>query len=369
MNLNKNRKEIMDGVYLKAPSLKPWKPDSSRKSICMLMSGGVDSSVAAFLLKKAGWNVLGLTMQLPMDSSDEQEPVSICKTLDIPHYFLDVAEFFKAHVIRPFEKDYMEGKTPSPCVDCNKAIKFGIVKDYIKNHFDIYDIATGHYVRIIHEGSKAYLARAVNHAKDQSYFLYGISKKDLHHLYFPLGDLSKDEVREIARRESFSKPNRPESMELCFAGEGNYRKALSCSGESSGSILDIDGNVIGQHNGIWNYTIGQRKGLGISAPEPLFVLSIIPEKNVVVAGSRSQAYCTNVSACKINILQPDAYKPETVLHGKIRSTGNTQPCRIKTADEEKLLVEFLEPVFAPASGQHIVLYDGFERIVAGGTIC
>ena len=359
----------MNEVYLKAPSLKPWKPDHSRKSLCMLMSGGVDSSVAAFLLKKAGWNVLGLTMLLPMSSSEEQEPVSICKTLDIPHYFLDVAEFFKNNVIRPFEKDYMEGKTPSPCVDCNKAIKFGIVKEYIKNHFGIDNIATGHYIRIIHEGDNTYLAKAVNHAKDQSYFLYCINKEHLNNLYFPLGDLSKDEVREIARKENFSSSNRPESMELCFAEEGDYRKSLSCSDKSSGSILDTEGNVIGQHNGIWNYTIGQRKGLGISAPEPLFVLSIIPEKNIIIAGSRSQAYCTNVSAYKINILQPKAYKPETVLHGKIRSTGNTQLCRIKTADEENLLVEFLEPVFAPASGQHLVLYDDFERIVAGGTIC
>ena len=363
-------------IELLPPSFEPWvarKPQS--RQIIMLMSGGVDSSVAAYLLKDAGWDVLGITMKIPVSCGVSGrgccgvEAALVCHELGICHYFLDVTTAFEQLIIEPFRQSYAQGMTPNPCVDCNTLLKFSLGWDFLQETFGINYLATGHYARVVKEAGSARLARADDKGKDQSYFLYGVERDKLARLVLPLGDLSKDEVRSRARQLGLSVAEKAESMELCFAGEGDYRVALAqADANRCGQMTDMQGNEIGTHQGIANYTIGQRRGLGFAGGKPLYVGRIDVEHNTVALGSRDEVCADTIGASQINRLIPAALTQGAQLLGKIRSYGDPSPCTVVEIDLEHMTVEFDESRFAPSPGQKLVLYDPNDNVVAGGTI-
>ena len=363
-------------VRLLPPTAEAWKGgEEGGRDIVVLMSGGVDSSVTAMLLKRAGWNVLGITMKIPVaEKCDYQrsccgvEAAYVCRDLGIPHYYVDVREAFERLVIEPFRRSYAEGRTPSPCVDCNTVLKFGVVWDFVEDSFGVHYLATGHYARVVRSDGRFCLATAIDASRDQSYFLYGIRARRLSRLVLPLGELAKDEVRKLARGAGLPVARRPDSMELCFAGEGDYRDALAGVGGESGPILDTAGNVIGEHSGIHNYTVGQRRGMGVAAGKPLYVTRISPKDSSITAGTHAEACRRDVEVEDVNVLIPKKLRVGEELWGKIRSQGGPAECSVADVGGSTVNVRFRKPQFAPASGQKLVLYDG-ERVVAGGTMC
>ena len=362
-------------MRLQAPTLEPWSPGSDpERDIAVLMSGGVDSSVTAMLLRDAGWNVVGITMKIPLAKNCDVrrsccglEAGYVAKDLGIAHYYLDVRQAFEQLVIEPFRKSYARGHTPSPCVDCNTLFKFGLVWDFIEESFGITHLATGHYAHVAHDDGGAYLIRGDDHSRDQSYFLYGIPKRRLDRFHLPLGEMSKDEVRKLAGAARLPVARRQDSMELCFAAEGDYREALGIN-SVKGPILDASGNVIGEHDGIANYTVGQRKGVRVAAGKPLYVIAISAEDNSITLGTRDQVVTRDVSAVNANVLIPDRMGVGQELYGKIRSQGDPSKCTLSEADESGFSVRFDEPQFAPTPGQRLVLYDCRDRVVVGGVI-
>lgn len=345
------------------------------KQIAVLMSGGVDSSVTAYLLREQGWDVLGVTMVIPV-SCDSGESVSsgsdaalVCDELKIPHIIIDVTEPFKELIIDNFAKSYKNGATPNPCADCNTLIKFSLLWDFVRDNFSIANLATGHYARISRTNSNVYLGRAKDRTKDQSYFLYGIPSEKLERILFPLGELTKEEVRNIASEVKLTVAEKSESMELCFAGQGDYRAVLeSVETDRPGDIFDMQGNKIGIHKGIANYTLGQRQGIGYAGGKPLYVAQIDAKTNKIALGTREDISSNIIRANNINVLIPVDYIPEKQIFGKIRSYGNPLPCKIIAADKTSMTVEFVEPLFAPCPGQKMVLYNSEDNIIAGGTI-
>lgn len=331
------------------------------------MSGGVDSSVAALLLQRRGFDVAGVTMRLfGGDDSAVRSAAEVCRALSIPHFSADISADFRRLVIAPFCGSYMRGETPNPCATCNERVKFGAVIDLMEQAWGgNFDIATGHYARIAREGGRAFLARAVYEKKDQSYFLSGIRGGLLERLHFPLGGLSgKAEVREIARAAALPVAERPESMEICFAAD--YRKIVG--GESKpGPITDTRGKVLGTHGGLTGYTLGQRKGLGVAAPFPLFVVDIRTCDNTLVVAPRAEAFSKTVTAGCLNVLIDEELREGKTLYGKIRSQGEPQECQIIRINGG-VTVEFSEAVFAPAPGQRLALYTSGGLVAAGGVI-
>lgn len=362
-------------IRLDEPTLQPWsKGSDSDRDIAVLMSGGVDSSVTALLLRDAGWNVLGITMKIPVaEGCDAKrsccglEAGYVARDLGIAHYYLDVREAFHRLVIDPFRRDYARGRTPSPCVDCNTLFKFGLVWDFLEAQFGIKNLATGHYARVIRTETEAYLKRGEDHSRDQSYFLYGIPSERLPYFHLPLGEMSKDEVRRLAKEANLPVARRQDSMELCFAAEGDYRAALDAE-PVKGPVLDVDGKVIGEHDGIVNYTVGQRKGVGVAAGKPMYVVRVSPEDNSVTIGSRECVETRRVSAEDANVLIPELAHEGQALYGKIRSQGELSQCLLTEACGHNISVLFDEVQFAPTAGQRLVLYDDQDRVVLGGTI-
>jgi tRNA-specific 2-thiouridylase len=338
------------------------------------MSGGVDSSVAAMLLRDAGWDVVGVTMKLPVLGGNPLRPCcgadapSVCRQLGAPHFFLDVESSFLECVVAPFRKSYAMGATPSPCIDCNTYFKFGAVWDRIRADLRIEKLATGHYVRVVHEAERHALRRAADLSRDQSYFLYGLARERLPHIECPLGERTKDEVRRLAAASGLPVAEKADSMELCFAGEGDYRDVLDGLPARPGPICDTSGNVLGQHQGIHLYTVGQRRGLPASTTGPLYVLRIVAEINTIVVGGRAAGMAERVGARRINVLAPERFAAGERLAGKIRSVGEPSGCELLRAGADEFEVRFDEAVFAPAPGQHLVLYDEEGTVVAGGTI-
>jgi tRNA-specific 2-thiouridylase len=363
-------------IKLSEPTLRPWEPKKSRsKLIAVLMSGGVDSSVTAHILKEKGWDVLGITMKVPVFSDTHKEGFSgadvklVCKELDIPHYFIDVTEPFEKLIIKRFHQSYTKGETPNPCVDCNTLIKFSLVWDFIEKNFGIHSLATGHYARISKNSERVCLGMAKDKTKDQSYFLYGIALEKLPGLILPIGELTKDEVRSIAAQLNLPVANRSESMELCFAGQGDYRAALNLAQtDTEGYITDMRGNKIAEHKGIANYTLGQRQGIGFAGGRPLYVAKINAETNTIALGTREDVSTSTISADAINVLIQEEFIEGRSFFGKIRSYGTPQQCSLINLGQTDMTVEFDEPQFAPCPGQKLVLYNSDENIVAGGTI-
>ena len=362
-------------LQLLPPTFEPWTAKPGAKQIIVLMSGGVDSSVTAMLLKDAGWEVLGITMKIPTaeqcrapNSCCGAQAGFVCDQLGIVHYFIDVERAFRKFVIEPFRRAYNSGATPSPCVDCNTHLKFTLVWDFLEQTFGISHLASGHYARLVQCSGRTCLARADDSARDQSYFLYGIPARRLSQLVLPLHGLTKQEVRQLAHDKGLDVAERPDSMELCFAGQGDYRKALGQEAvPQPGPILDSAGKVLGQHQGIFNYTLGQRRGLGIAFTEPRYVIAICPADNSVTLGTREEAQGRCVSMREVNVLLPGELELGQELFGQIRSPSKASPCTI-TGLGPQISVEFAQSQFAPCPGQRLVLYNSCQNVVAGGII-
>lgn len=334
------------------------------------MSGGVDSSAAALMLIEEGFDTVGVTMNISAaGNAAARAAAEVCRALGIAHFSLNLAEVFKKRVCDPFRLGYEGGETPNPCALCNERVKFGTAIDVVERAWGTdFDIASGHYAKIIRSGKEAFLARAADKKKDQSYFLSGIRKELLPRLRFPLGELSgKEETRQIARRGKLPAAESPESMEICFAGEHGYREIIGNSGRP-GPIVDSSGKILGRHGGLAGYTPGQRKGLGVASRQPLFVVEIRPGDNTLVVAPRYAAFKKEVAASGLNRLMEGEISAGGRLYGKIRSQGEPLACEIISSTQETVSALFSEPVFAPAPGQRLVFYTCDGRVAAGATI-
>jgi len=346
----------------------PWRLSGGKKAVA-LMSGGVDSAAAALMLLRGGYEVVGVTMSLYGAANDSlKSAAAVCEALSIPHFYLDISKEFKNLVVSPFCEAYLRGETPNPCAVCNERIKFGAAVEALTARWgEDFEVATGHYAKIIRQCKEVCLARADCRQKDQSYFLSGIRRELLQRLQFPLGCLrNKEETRKIARAAGLPAAEASESMEICFAAEADYRKVTGGGGR--GAIFDSGGKIIGSHKGIANYTLGQRKGLGIASQEPLFVVEINACDNSLVVAPRKEAFKKAVTADHLNILTSRGINELGPLHGKIRSQGEPQRCKIILSGDSVIKVEFAAPVFAPAPGQRLVLYTETGIVAAGAVI-
>jgi tRNA-specific 2-thiouridylase len=348
------------------------------------MSGGVDSSVAAFLSKEAGLECIGVTMKL-FDNADVGEDLDrpccsltdaadaarVAASLGMPHYVFDFTQDFKEQVIARFVSAYTAGITPNPCIDCNRFIKYERLYRRMESMgFDY--VVTGHYARTDYdEHTGRYLLRTgLDDTKDQSYVLYALTQEQLAHTRFPLGALTKTEARKIAEANGFVNANKPDSQDICFVPDGDYGsfiEAYTGTDYPSGNFLDTEGNVIGEHSGIIHYTIGQRRGLGKAFGKPVFVTEIRPETNEVVLGEQEDLKGDTVRARDINLISVPVIKEPMRVTAKIRYNQSAQPATATQTDDDEITVTFDEPVRAITKGQALVLYDG-DIIVGGGTI-
>lgn len=352
------------------------------KKVLVAMSGGVDSAVAALLIKKMGYSLGGITMKVWSDTEtvvDDDAPIpdancvdakKIADALGIPHYCLALGDSFKECVINKFLEDYKNGLTPNPCVECNRCIKFGKLFESASRLGYNY-LATGHYAKIEKDTyGNYYLNKAADANKDQSYFLWSIKKELLPYILFPLGEYTKPEIREIAAENNFSNAHRSDSQDICFIKDGDYASFIksTCSCDfPCGSFTDIDGNVIGEHSGIINYTVGQRKGLGVAFGKPMFVGSKNAKNNTVMLCTDEQLYKDTLTATDINLLVDEAFESPIRLQAKIRYRHTPATATVTRTDENTFSVKFDLPQRAIAPGQSLVLYDG-DRVVGGGII-
>lgn len=332
------------------------------KRVLIGMSGGVDSSVAAYLLKKEGYEVVGLTMSLFPKENDTSiiDAKQVCQKLNIEHYIVDYTKEFSNKVIKNFIENYQNAKTPNPCIECNKYFKFGLMWQKAQELNCDY-IATGHYAAI--KDNK--LCR-IDSPKDQSYFLYKIDKSILPHILFPLNKyINKDEIRKIAEEQNLCVYNKKDSQDICFIENNDYSSFLEQNLDNLPSKGDFiyHGKVIGQHKGLIYYTIGQRKGLGISYLHPLYVISLNKENNQVILGDEEELYTKIVNITDINILVD---KLPSKAQAKIRYKSKLTSCNIEIIDNNNLRIIFDEPVKSVTPGQSLVLYD--NDIVLGGGI-
>lgn len=345
------------------------------------MSGGVDSAVAALLVKQQGFDVNGITMKVWSDkgrvadgdlSPDKNciDAKAIADALNIPHHIVEYGDEFYSRVVGRFLDDYVSGRTPNPCVECNKHIKFGALYDSAVS-LGSDALATGHYARICSDANgDIILKTAADKAKDQSYFLWAVDKNILKNIMFPLGEYTKPEIREIAAANGFSNAHRSDSQDICFIPNGEYasfiKQQLGRDFES-GHFTDIDGNAIGRHSGIINYTIGQRKGLGVAFGKPMFVGRKDPLSNTVMLCTDAQLYKDSLTATDINVLVDEDFSSPVRLQAKIRYRHAPATATVVRTDENTLSVKFDLPQRAIASGQSVVFYDG-ETVVGGGII-
>ena len=346
------------------------------KRVLLGMSGGVDSSVSALLLKKQGYEVIGTTLELFAGSSccninTYLDAKNVCNLIGIPHFTYDCKEKFKQHVINDFIDCYSNCRTPNPCIECNKYMKFGFMYQKAKELGCDY-IATGHYAKT--EYSKEYkrwvLKKSNAGKKDQSYVLWNIPKDLIEYVLFPLADFKeKEEIREIARKNNLKVANKPDSEDICFVPDGNYKRFLEDNSEikpKTGNIVNVKGEVLGKHTGLYNYTIGQRKGLGISYSVPLFVLGFNKEKNEVIVGEEKELYKKEVIVEDVNLLLVDQIKKWMEVEVKTRYSTKSAKAQIKQ-EEDKIKVIFNEPQRAITPGQSAVFYVG-DIVLGGGKI-
>ncbi len=345
--------------------------------VAVAMSGGVDSSVAAWLVKEAGHGVAGVTLRLYENEKSEcpmkesKDAAAVAASMGIKHYVLDYREDFINNVIKRFVDSYCSGETPNPCVECNKYIKFGRLCDEV-SEMGFTHIATGHYARIEYDkGSGRWLLKkGANWEKDQSYVLYGLTQQQLSMTMLPLGGLSKGEVREIAEAQGFVNAHKKDSQDICFVPDGDYGNFIeNFTGKifPQGNFVDTQGKILGPHKGIIRYTIGQRKGLGLAMCRPVYVKSKDPVTNNVVISEDSELYTRYLDARDVNIIACENFTGSIRLKARIRYKHPEQWATVTMTGKDTAHVEFDEPQRAVAAGQSVVFYDG-DVVFGGGTI-
>ena len=350
--------------------------------VLVAMSGGVDSSVAAKLLMSEGFECIGCTMKLynnedacvPRERTccsldDIEDARSVASRLGMPYYVFNFTDEFKEKIICRFVSSYEAGLTPNPCIDCNRYMKFGHLLERA-NVLGCDFIATGHYARIEERDGIYYLKKALDLSKDQSYVLYSLTQYELAHTLFPLGTMEKKEARTLAAESGFLNAEKPDSQDICFVPDGDYARVVEAnSGRKCepGDFVDAAGNVLGRHKGLIHYTIGQRKGLGISFSRPLYVIDIRPEDNTVVLGDNAELFKREVYVSDFNWISGGVPQGEVRCSAKIRYRHTEQPASA-FAEGSCVRIVFDEPQRAATPGQAAVLYDG-ETVLGGGTIC
>jgi tRNA-specific 2-thiouridylase len=342
------------------------------KRVLVAMSGGVDSSVTAALLQQQGREVEGVTMKLTAGvCCDIGSAQAVCNHLGIPHRMIDAQAEFSRHIIQDFISEYHCGRTPNPCIKCNDLVKFRLLLHYARtNDFDF--LATGHYARIefLEARSRYLLKKGIDEGKDQSYFLYRLTQDQMRNLLFPLGNLHKTAVRALARELHLPAAERPESQEICFVPDNDYRSFLKEHAPETmtpGEMVLMDGSVIGKHEGIAFFTVGQRRHLGVAAGERLYVVRIEPDTNRVVLGKNSELQTNAMIVTDLSFILPEDFHPPLNVSVKIRYRAPFVPATVEYAGADRLRVQFEQPVKGVCPGQAAVFYDG-DRVVGGGVI-
>lgn len=344
--------------------IRNYLPDPSSSKIAVAMSGGVDSSTVAFLLKEAGYDIFGITAWILSGAgrccdNGVVDAVKICDQLEIPHYAIDLREDFANNIIKDFHESYALGQTPIPCISCNNDIKWGSLLNHSINVLGASHMASGHYARIVEDEGSLHLHKAYEDNKDQSYMLWALTDYQLSKTVFPLADFNKSDVREIASKANLCVASKPDSQDICFVTGGmtNSDYLTRILGEKPGDIVEITSNkILGQHQGSFNYTYGQRKGLKIAYSEPLYVVKIDPKSNTVYVGSKDKLKSQLAYADKLNLINKKLNSRFEALV-KIRYNSEPSLALVEVLNSGEARVDFKEPVNSITPGQAIVFYD------------
>lgn len=356
----------------------------NKNRVVVAMSGGVDSSVCAYLLKERGYEVIGMTMQIWQDVPEEKrlkeggccsigavyDARRVADKIGIPYYVINLKDIFNEKVIKNFIEEYLKGRTPNPCIACNRHLKFDVLLKKALE-IDAFYLATGHYGKIEYDDStgRYILKKSVDDTKDQSYALYNLTQFQLEHIILPLGYYTKHQIRKIAEEAGLSVAKKPDSQEICFV-DTNYKDFLKQKVPEKiipGPFVDKKGNILGMHDGIPFYTIGQRRGLGISVGKPLYVVDIDAERNTVILGEEQDLFSREFIAHRVNWIAIDELNSVRQVGAKIRYNFDEKPAKIKPYGKDRVKVIFNEPQKAVTPGQAVVFYDD-DTVIGGGII-